>query len=233
MQLDIDFRKTLVAGKRRFDLQVSSHSDCKRIVLHGPSGSGKSLTLKAIAGLMTPDYGYIRLNGVTLFDSAQGVNLSVQARRLGYVFQDYALFPHLNVRQNISFGLRRGWFNPHSQVAYKEVEHWLDALGLRQVALQIPEELSGGQRQRTALARALVTRPQALLLDEPFSALDPDLRQAMRDELDGLQRQLDIPVILITHDAAEREQFGDHVVRMDAGRVAGLAGEGMPLQRYA
>jgi molybdate transport system ATP-binding protein len=223
MQFDIDIDKTLRSAQRSFRLQVRFRSECRRLVIHGPSGSGKSLTLQAIAGLLRPDRGHIRLGGRSLFDAAAGINLAPQARRLGYLFQDYALFPHLNVRQNIAFGLARGWRNPRPDAGGDAVEYWLDAFGLRLMARQMPDELSGGQRQRTALARALVAQPQALLLDEPFAALDTALRGALRQELDRLQQDLQVPMILITHDPEDVEMFGEDVLRLGEG-----AGEAAP-----
>lgn len=217
MQLDIDIRKTLHAGKRRFDLQVRIQSNSQRVVIFGPSGAGKSLTLKVLAGLMAPDHGHIRLNGRTLFDRAAGIDLAPQARQVGYLFQDYALFPHLTVRQNIGFGLTRRWLNPRCHEHHEAVEYWLDAFELQALAHQYPDELSGGQRQRTALARALVTHPRALLLDEPFAALDPTLRVAMRRELSELQQRLQVPMVLITHDPQDVDVFGEHVVPLREG----------------
>jgi molybdate transport system ATP-binding protein len=217
--LDVDIRKTLRSGKRSFELRVRVCSDASRVVIYGPSGSGKTLTLKAIAGLLRPDEGRIVMKGVVLFDSARAIDLAPQARKVGYLFQDYALFPHLDVRQNIGFGLARGWFNRAAQAHLQAVDHWLDMFQLRQVAHQRPHELSGGQRQRVALARALATNPSALLLDEPFAALDPELRAGLRRELDRLQRQLDIPMLLITHDPADAAMFGDQLVCLRDGMV--------------
>lgn len=219
MELDIDIRKTLRSGSQRFDLSVQFRSNHRRMVIFGPSGAGKSLTLKAIAGLLKPDTGHVRLADTTLFDSAQGVNLAPQKRQVGYLFQDYALFPHLTVRQNIASALVKGWRNPTRQFTHPEVEYWLAAFHLEEQAAHFPEQLSGGQRQRTALARALVSHPRALLLDEPFAALDPALRVRMRSELDELQRRLDVPMILITHDVDDVAVFGEHVVHLVAGRV--------------
>lgn len=219
MELDFDFRKTLRSGKRVFELDVAMRASGQRIVLLGPSGAGKSLTLKAIAGLIKPDAGVIRLNGRTLFDAQARIDVAPQDRNVAYVFQEYALFPHLNVRQNVGFGLRRGWLNPSRGASSEAVDYWLDAMELTPMAHQLPSELSGGQRQRTAMARALVSQPSALLLDEPFSALDHTLRAAMRVELDGLQRRLNIPMILITHDPADAAMFGDIVLRMEEGSV--------------
>lgn len=219
MQLDIDIRKTMRSGKRAFRLDVRLQSSSRRLVIVGPSGSGKSLTLKAIAGLLRPDAGHIRLDGHVLFDAAAGVHLPPQAREVAYVFQDYALFPHLTVRQNIAFSLAGGWVNPRQTHQHEAVDYWLDAFQLGHLADQLPSELSGGQRQRTALARALVAKPRALLLDEPFSALDPTLRITMRGELDELQQRLQVPMVLITHDPEDAAVFGDHVLTLHDGRL--------------
>lgn len=219
MAFDINIRKTLTTGQRVFDLQVELQTDSQRVVIYGPSGSGKSLTLKAIAGLLTPDQGRIQVGDVILFDSHSRINLSAQRRKVAYLFQDYALFPHLSVRQNVAFGLLHGWRNPSRLIQAQEVNYWLDAFELHALAHQFPHQLSGGQRQRTALARALVQRPNALLLDEPFSALDPALRQRMRQELDRLQRQLNIPMLIITHDWDDVSVFGDQVFVLRDGCI--------------
>lgn len=220
MLLDLDIVKTLRAGKQRFRLEVRLQTDSRRVVILGPSGAGKSLTLKAIAGLLRPDAGHIRIDDRVLFDAAGGIDLAPQKRELAYVFQDYALFPHLTVRQNIAFPLVRGWLNPGRRQQARQVDYWCDAFQLGQVADQYPHELSGGQKQRTALARALVTQPRALLLDEPFAALDPALRARMRAELNELQQRLQVPMILITHDPEDAAAFGDHVLDLRDGRLA-------------
>lgn len=225
MTIRVDIRKTLRAGERTFQLDAQFESASKRVVIYGASGAGKSQMLKAIAGLSRPDSGVIELDGRRLFDSGAGIDLPAQRRRVGYLFQDYALFPHLNVRQNIGFGLQRGWFNPAPRGEPEAVRYWLEAFGLAEVAHQRPGELSGGQRQRVALARAIVCEPAALLLDEPFAALDPALRVRMRSELDALQRRLDIPMLLITHDPEDAATFGGQVLTMADGRVAGEGGK--------
>lgn len=219
MRLDLDISKTLYAGQRSFKLQLRLHSNSQRIVILGPSGSGKSLLLKTIAGLERPDQGHIRLDGQTLFDSASGINLAPQARKMAYLFQDYALFPHLNVRQNIAFGLSRGLRNPGLQSRHALVEGWLEAFHLQAVAGQFPSQLSGGQRQRTALARSLVAEPRALLLDEPFAALDQGLRQRMRSELGELQQRLQVPMVLISHDTEDAQALGGEVLRLRDGAL--------------
>ena len=219
MSFDVAVRHRVRSEGREFVLDVAFRSEARRTVIYGPSGAGKTLTLQAIAGLLTPDDGHVRLAGEPLFDPAAGVDLPARARRFGHVFQDYALFPRLTVRQNIGFGLQRGWLNPSRRATPAAVEHWLRRLALTDVAEQRPHQLSGGQRQRTALARALVNEPRALLLDEPFSALDPELRDRLRDELEALLDRLDLPMLMITHDPVDLARFGQCQVLLRDGRV--------------
>ena len=176
-----------------------------------------------IAGITPPDSGWVRVAGRAFFDGAAGLSLSPQQRRVGHVFQDYALFPHLTVRQNIAFALRRGWRNPSRHEPAPEADHWIEQFGLQDVAPQLPHQISGGQRQRTALARALVTRPTALLLDEPFAALDKALRHRLREELLELQTSLQLPLLLITHDEDDVDRLAQEVVHLEAGRVQRVA----------
>ena len=218
---DLSLKKQLRTGVGPFTLEVGFRSAAQRLVLYGPSGAGKTQTLRMIAGITPPDSGWVRVAGRTLFDAAAGLNLSPQQRQVGYVFQDYALFPHLTVRQNIAFALRRGWRNPLRQEPLPEADRWIEQFGLQEVAAQLPHQISGGQRQRTALARALVTRPTALLLDEPFAALDKALRHRLREELLELQTSLQLPLLLITHDEDDVDRLAQEVVQLDAGRVRG------------
>lgn len=212
-------RRRLDDGGTHFELDVAFASQSRRIVLYGPSGAGKSLTLRAIAGLMTPDQGRIEVNQRVLFDRVAKIDVPARRRRVGYLFQDYALFPHLTVAQNVAFALARGPFNPRRGALQPKAQEWLQRLELDNVARNYPAQISGGQKQRTALARALVAEPQILLLDEPFSALDPPLRQRMRAELAALQERLDIQLLTITHDTADVEALGEHVLEIRGGRI--------------
>jgi molybdate transport system ATP-binding protein len=220
MKWDVAIRKTMGSGSHRFELDVAFASDATRLVLFGPSGAGKTLTLKAIAGLLHPDRGHVSFDGERLFDATAGIDVPARDRRLGYLFQEYALFPHLTVRQNIAFGLGKGWRNPGRAVQSPAVDRWLEALELRRFGDRFPDQLSGGQRQRTALARALVAEPRALLLDEPFAALDMPLRDKLRAELRELQARFSLPILLITHDIADVDAFADEIVPIAAGRAA-------------
>ncbi|HET8871650.1 MAG TPA: ATP-binding cassette domain-containing protein [Aquabacterium sp.] len=224
MWVDLDIRKVMQAGGRPFELEVRLQAQSKRIVIQGPSGAGKSMTLKAVAGLLTPDIGRILIGGRTFFDTDMAIDMPPRERRTGYLFQDYALFPHLTVQQNVAFGLRHGWINPRTSSQDQRVQEWLKAFDLEGLSRRYPHELSGGQRQRTALARTLVTRPDFLLLDEPFAALDATLRQGMRSELKSLLQQLDVPMILITHDPEDVDVLGETVFRMENGSIVADGG---------
>jgi molybdate transport system ATP-binding protein len=219
MRWDVAIRKKMGEGARGFDLDMVFRSDARRLVLFGPSGAGKTLSLKAIAGLLRPDEGHIVFDGEPLFDSSAAIDVAARRRRLGYVFQEYALFPHLTVRQNIGFALAKGWRNPRRDAADAAIEQWLDALELRLLGDRFPDQLSGGQRQRAALARALAAEPRALLLDEPFAAMDVPLRGKLRAQLHELQARFALPILLITHDVADVDAFADEIVLVEAGRA--------------
>ncbi|MGH7333069.1 MAG: ABC transporter ATP-binding protein [Candidatus Rokuibacteriota bacterium] len=184
-------------------------------VLFGPSGSGKSLTLRCLAGLERPDSGRMVVNGRVFFDAAAGVDLPPHHRRIGYVFQGYALFPHLSVRQNVAFGLR----NRPRAARQKRTQEVIERLGLAGLDRRSPRELSGGQQQRVALGRALAVDPDLLLLDEPLSALDAPLRRQLRDDLERTLRDWGKAAVLVTHDLSEAYQLADRVVVYDHGRV--------------
>jgi molybdate transport system ATP-binding protein len=199
-----------------FTLDVAWEAGEDVVALFGASGAGKTLTLQCLAGLVRPDAGRIVVNDRVLFDAATGVNLPPQQRRLGYVFQGYALFPHLSVEDNVGFGLRD---SPGAQRRRRAAEV-LERLGLTALAGRRPRELSGGQQQRVALGRALAVDPELLLLDEPLSALDPPLRRQLRDELGAIVREWGKATVLVTHDLTEAFHLADRVVIYDHGRVA-------------
>jgi molybdate transport system ATP-binding protein len=219
MRLDVDIRRVMADPQRPFALELAFRSDSPRVVLFGPSGSGKSLTLRAIAGLIRPDAGHVGVQGRTLFDDFRGVDVPARERRIGYVFQDYALFPHLTVAQNVAFGLTSGLRQPSRRNVPEAAQRWLDAFELDGLANRYPSQISGGQQQRVALARALAPQPELLLLDEPFAALDPPLRGRLRDELVALQSRLDVQMLVITHDPADVEVLGQHVLEIRDGRL--------------
>ncbi len=198
-----------------FDLDVALRLEGGLTVLFGPSGAGKSLILQCIAGLVRPDRGRIVIDGQVVFDSAAGINLPPQKRHVGYVTQDYALFPHLTVAQNIAYGLV-GWPRHRAQ---REVGRMLELMQLEGLAERRPAQLSGGQQQRVALARALITRPRLLLLDEPLSALDSPIRWQLRQDLRQIQRRFNVPALFVTHDLAEAYVLADQMVVLEAGQV--------------
>ena len=225
MHLSVDIELTLKTrqrrGAREFSLRARFESAEDKVVIFGPSGSGKSVTLQAIAGLIKPRRGHIRLGGRTLFDSAAGVSLPTRSRRIGYVFQDYALFPHLTVLENAGYALR-AWPRPLSREARERIFYMLDVFGIADLAGSMPYELSGGQQQRVALARALLRDPEVILLDEPFSAMDFLLRDKMREELAAIQARFKVPIILITHDLEDVRTFADTLVIFRDGAVANV-----------
>lgn len=184
-------------------------------VLFGPSGSGKTTILRCLAGLERPEHGCIRCGEETWFDADRGLFVPPQQRRIGYLFQEYALFPHLRVKRNITYGLK-GLSRSEQQGRLQEI---IDMLGLNDLENRYPNQLSGGQQQRVALARALVRRPRLLLLDEPLSALDAPTREQVRRQLRRWLAALRMPAVLVTHDRIEALALGDHILVMDEGRI--------------
>jgi molybdate transport system ATP-binding protein len=184
-------------------------------VLFGPSGSGKTTLLRCIAGLERPERGKIRYGDSTWFDEAEKLHVPPQARRIGYLAQEHALFPHLDVRRNVAYGLSR----LDRETARQKVDRALELLRITALGARLPAQLSGGERQRAALARALVTDPCLLLLDEPLSALDAPTRETLRGALRSLFRSLALPTLLVTHDRVEALALGDQVMVIADGRV--------------
>ncbi|MBQ9406295.1 MAG: ATP-binding cassette domain-containing protein [Desulfovibrio sp.] len=202
-----------------FRLDVEYRFQKDNAVLFGPSGSGKTLTMQCIAGLAMPDFGYVRIDDQTLFDSKAHIALPVQQRRIGYMFQDYALFPHMTVMQNVAYAHTGCLPSFVGRQEKERAKAMLERFGIGHLARHLPEQLSGGQRQRVALARACNADPQLLLLDEPFSALDPLLRQRLRHELQELLLQLAVPAIVITHDPADVDVFAQELALYADGRA--------------
>ena len=205
-------------------MEVDWHiEEGKVLVLLGPSGAGKTTTLRAIAGLVRPEEGRVELGGRVVYDSSASVSVPVHGRQVGYLTQQYHLFPHLNVRENIAYGLsQRGQPKARSEVDRLSRMLRLDGLEDRRTW-----ELSGGKQQRVALARALATNPQMLLLDEPLASLDAELRRVLRRELRAMLVESPIPVLLVTHDLEEALALGDSVQVIDGGRIVD---QGEPLR---
>jgi molybdate transport system ATP-binding protein len=214
-----DFDFTLEQGA--FTLSFKVHVDARALALFGPSGSGKTSALEAVAGLRTPCRGRIAVNGRVLVDTDEHVNMPVRHRQTGYVPQDILLFPHLNVRDNVTYGRRAG-NRPDLTVL-------LDLLELEPLMNRRVGSLSGGERQRVAMARALYSRPEVLLLDEPLAAVDLPRRRRIVDALLGIRDQLEVPLIYVTHLPEEALTVADWAVLIDNGRI--LA-EGPPKETF-
>lgn len=207
----VDVRKQLGA----FALDIAFESDGGVIALFGPSGSGKSATIGLIAGLTRPDSGTITLDGRTLVDTAAGVVLPAHARRIGLVFQDAQLFPHLSVKQNLMFGR---WFAPKAErrVAFDPV---VETLGIGHLLDRRPGRLSGGEKQRVAIGRALVSSPRLLLMDEPLAALDADRKREILPLIERLRDEFAIPIVYVSHAVEEVARLANRVVVLAGGRV--------------
>ena len=213
--LTLDFTRAFQGGSTiAVDLRIET-TPPSVTVLFGSSGSGKTTLLRALAGLDALTSGTICFGNETWADAARAVNVPPQQRRIGFLFQDYALFPHLNIANNIRFGLR----HLPAREAEMRVTELLRRFQLDGLARRYPHQLSGGQKQRAALARTLAPQPRLLLLDEPLSALDAPTREAVRGDLSEILRALSIPVVLVTHDRIEALALGDHLAVMDQGEV--------------
>jgi molybdate transport system ATP-binding protein len=211
-QLDVRFEKRFPSGVSVAAKWSQPADRFSVAVLFGPSGCGKTTVLRCLAGLERPADGVIRFGNDTWFDAASRVNLLPQRRGVGFLFQDYALFPHRTVAGNVGYSIDRDG-------RIRRVAELLAAFGLTGLDARYPHQLSGGQQQRVALARALARRPRLLLLDEPLSALDGPTRDDMRPQLRRLLAGFGVPVVLVTHDRTEAMSFADHLIVMDEGRV--------------
>ena len=215
MSLYVDIEKALGS----FHLKVKLEAADETLALLGASGCGKSLTLKCIAGIETPDKGKIVVDDVVLFDSEKRINLTPQQRRTGLMFQNYALFPNMTVLQNIRTGANRETDKKKREAAVASV---LESFGLTELKNRLPHQLSGGQQQRVALARILVSNPRILLLDEPFSALDSHLRFKLEREVRQVIREFGKSVVLVSHDRDEVFRMSDSIAIMDSGRIEAI-----------
>jgi molybdate transport system ATP-binding protein len=206
MTLHVSIKKRL----KYFDLAVDlTCTDGELVALIGPSGSGKTTLVRLIAGLDRPDEGRIVYDGETWFDSARDIDLPPRLRRLGYVFQDYTLFPHLNLRENVFFAARDR----------RAAEDLLSTFGIAHLAGRKPASVSGGERQRCAICQALAREPRVLLLDEPFSALDFATRRKLGKELQSLKERAAFPMIYVTHDIQEAFTLADGIISIVDGRI--------------
>jgi molybdate transport system ATP-binding protein len=196
-----------------FTLQLEFVVDRNILVLFGPSGCGKTTTLRCIAGLIKPDAGKVACNGQVFFDSQTNVHVPPQIRSIGYMFQDFALFPHMSVKKNVWYGVKQR--NTHADEMYRRL---MGLLKIEHLERRYIGQLSGGEKQRVALARALMAEPKILLLDEPLSSLDKATRLELQAELKKMQELWGIPFILVTHDPEEARALGDQIVFIEQGR---------------
>lgn len=211
MMFKAHFRKKLPT----FELDVDISLSHGILALVGPSGAGKTTILQCVAGLQTPSWGEINIHGKTVFSSEQDADIPIRNRRIGYLFQDYALFPHMTVEKNVMYGKPKKGNTSDKALTASDV---LELLKIEHLRNRYPNQISGGEKQRVALARALMTEPELLLLDEPLSALDHDTRSILQQELLKLQAQWKIPFILVTHDVKEAEMLGDQIIKLDHGK---------------
>lgn len=197
-----------------FQLKVCFEVTDQILVLWGPSGSGKTTTLECLAGLRKPDRGEVILQDQVLYSSSSKVNLPARLRKIGYLFQDHNLFPHMTVEQNIKYGM------PGIQDQVHPINHCrlMEQFGIERLGQRYPYQISGGERQRAALIRALVMQPRLLLLDEPFSSLDQQAHFSLREAIKQLHAQWNIPVILVTHDKGDAQVLGHTVIALNQGK---------------
>jgi molybdate transport system ATP-binding protein len=203
-----------------FVLHASFEAEGGVTALFGPSGAGKTSVINMIAGLLKPERGHIMLDGETLFDQAQRIDVPTWRRRIGYVFQEGRLFPHLSVRHNLDYGR---WIGGHAADA-AAFSHAVELLDIGSLLHRRPGKLSGGERQRVAVGRALLMRPRLLLLDEPLASLDAARKQEILPYFERLRDEAKVPMIYVSHDAAEVRRIASRVVRIDDGKVVAVGG---------
>ncbi|WP_088188523.1 ATP-binding cassette domain-containing protein [Desulfosporosinus sp. FKA] len=209
--LKAHFKKKLPSFELEVDVSISNGI----LALVGHSGAGKTTILQCVAGLQTPSWGEIAISNKPVFSSELGTNVPIRKRRIGYLFQDYALFPHMTVEKNVLYGKPKKGSASEKVLTAGDV---LEMLKIEHLRNRYPSQISGGEKQRVALARALMTEPELLLLDEPLSALDQNTRSTLQQELLKLQAQWKIPFVLVTHDLQEAEMLGDQIIKIDHGQ---------------
>lgn len=218
MGLDFRIQKKL----NYFDLDVDVSIGNELLVIEGASGAGKTTILNCLSGLITPDSGHIAVDDRVLFDDKARINISTEKRHIGYLFQNYALFPNMSVRNNVLYGLRNKRGFRHRQERREMLDYadyTMETLGISHLADKRPTHISGGEKQRVALARAMVTKPSLMLLDEPFSALDENTKEKIYEEFMAFKDTLRIPTVLITHNHRETELFADKNITLKEGRI--------------
>lgn len=212
--IKINIRKRLRLAGGEAELHIDTElQNGSLTALYGPSGAGKTSLLNIIAGLMQPDEGIVEVNGVTWVNTYKKINLLPQQRSTGFMFQEYALFPNMTVKQNLEFAMAK-------DAGKEDIQHLLGVMQLENLAHQKLARLSGGQQQRAALARAIIRRPQVLLLDEPLSAVGNELRVTLRNQLAALHRQYGFTTILVSHELSEIYQLATRVLHITDGRIA-------------
>ena len=214
--LTVEVKKTLSDNRgASFTLDAAFSINNGITALLGASGSGKTTTLRLIAGILRPDEGLITAGAQVYFDSSRKIYLPIQARRVGFVFQDYALFPHLTAEGNIAYGVR----DENKKAKFEKAAEMLALFHIEHVRRRFPREMSGGEQQRVALARALASDPAVVLLDEPLSAVDVETRVRLLDEIEDAQLKSGVPFLYVTHNHAEAERLGKHRIMLSRGRV--------------
>jgi len=221
--IDLNIKKSLRTENSTMDLNIQFQVEKGQLItLFGESGSGKTSTLRMLSGLLEPDEGYIKVSDQTWFDAKKRINLSPGKRKIGYVFQDYALFPNMSVRENLSFALA-------DKSDRQIIEDIIQTMDLEELQERKPDALSGGQKQRVALARALVTKPQLLLLDEPLSALDNKMRYKLQSYILKIHQKYSLTTVLVSHDIGEILKLSDKVLELKNGTVVQ---EGSPKELF-
>jgi molybdate transport system ATP-binding protein len=221
--ISLKLHKPLHGAQGAFDLAVETQiAQGEFVALYGASGAGKTTLLRCLAGLDKPQHGYLQVHDAVWVDTSKSIFMPTQARRVGYMFQDYALFPNMTVRQNLEFALRKGQNK-------KRVDDLIEMMNLGELAQRKPASLSGGQQQRTALARALAAEPSLLLLDEPFAALDVAMRTHLQDELLRLQHQFGLTTLMVSHDVGEVYKLASRVLVLQQGQITQ---QGAPAQVF-